>query len=115
MVRDGNHAGRGVGFDLVAQSEIGAWVAGADGGELVAEGGEGLGAPGAVSGSSRMSSSAESCGSYGSPRVHAELRLGKGMQVNRKRVEGLIREEGLPGICSLPSGNPPNSKTSDRV
>jgi putative transposase len=30
---------------------------------------------------------AESRGSYGSPRVHAGLRLGKSIQVNRKRVE----------------------------
>ena len=45
-----------MGFDLVAQDEVGAGVAGADGGELVAEGGQGLGARGALSGSSRMSS-----------------------------------------------------------
>jgi putative transposase len=41
---------------------------------------------------------AESRGSYGSPRVHAELRLGRGMAVNRKRVERLMREAGLQGI-----------------
>ena len=41
---------------------------------------------------------AGSRGSYGSPRVHAELRLGEGMQVNRKRVERLMRGAGLQGI-----------------
>jgi putative transposase len=41
---------------------------------------------------------AESRGSYGSPRVHAELRLGLGLEVNRKRVERLMREAGLQGI-----------------
>jgi putative transposase len=41
---------------------------------------------------------AESRGSYGSPRVHAELRLGKGIEVNRKRVEELMRDAGLQGI-----------------
>ena len=35
-----------MGFDIVAEDEIGAGVAGAGGGELVAEGGSGLGAPG---------------------------------------------------------------------
>lgn len=41
---------------------------------------------------------AESRGSYGSPRVHAELRLGLGEQVNRKRVERLMRTAGIQGI-----------------
>lgn len=41
---------------------------------------------------------AGSRGSYGSPRVHAELRLGLGMEVNRKRVERLMRDAGLQGI-----------------
>ncbi|WP_240778162.1 IS3 family transposase [Nonomuraea basaltis] len=41
---------------------------------------------------------AESRGSYGSPRVHAELRLGLGETVNRKRVERLMRAAGLQGI-----------------
>ena len=34
---------------------------------------------------------AESRGSYGSPRVAAELRLGLGMDVNRKRAGRLMR------------------------
>lgn len=38
---------------------------------------------------------AESRGSYGSPRVHAELTLGLGERVNRKRVERLMRQAGL--------------------
>jgi hypothetical protein len=33
------------GFDLVSEDEAGAGIAGASGGELVAEGGQGLGAP----------------------------------------------------------------------
>ena len=39
----------------------------------------------------------ESRGSYGSPRVHAELTLGLGLAVNRKRVERLMRQAGLQG------------------
>ncbi|SEG49180.1 putative transposase [Thermomonospora echinospora] len=40
----------------------------------------------------------ESRGSYGAPRVHAELRLGLGEHVNRKRVERLMRIAGLQGL-----------------
>jgi putative transposase len=41
---------------------------------------------------------AGSRGSYGSPRVHAELTLGLGERVNRKRVERLMRQDGLQGV-----------------
>jgi putative transposase len=37
-------------------------------------------------------------GSYGSPRVHAELRLGQDLRCGRKRVERLMRQAGLAGI-----------------
>ena len=36
--------------------------------------------------------------SYGSPRVHDELRLGEGWQVGRKRIERLMRINGIVGI-----------------
>jgi putative transposase len=36
--------------------------------------------------------------SYGSPRVWAELRLGEGIHVGRKRVERLMRRAGIAGI-----------------
>ena len=36
--------------------------------------------------------------SYGSPRVHAELRLGEGVRCSRKRVERLMRQAGIVGI-----------------
>lgn len=39
-------------------------------------------------------------GTYGSPRVHEELRA-EGLKVSRKRVEHLMREEGL---CARPRG-----------
>ena len=37
-------------------------------------------------------------GSYGAPRVHAELRLGMGLPIARKRVARLMRQAGLCGI-----------------
>ena len=36
--------------------------------------------------------------SYGSPRVHAELRLGQNTCCSRKRVERLMKEAGISGI-----------------
>ena len=36
--------------------------------------------------------------SYGSPRVHAELRLGEGISCSRKRVERLMAQTGIAGI-----------------
>ena len=41
---------------------------------------------------------ADSRGSYGSPRVTAELRLGVGVEVNRKRVARLMRQARIQGI-----------------
>ena len=40
----------------------------------------------------------QSHGTYGAPRVTAELRLGLGRQLNHKRVERLMREHGLQGV-----------------
>jgi transposase InsO family protein len=41
---------------------------------------------------------ARSRGTYGAPRVHAELRLGLDVHVSRKRVARLLREHGLQGV-----------------
>jgi putative transposase len=41
---------------------------------------------------------ARSRGTYGAPRVHAELRLGLDIWVGRKRVARLMREHGLQGV-----------------
>jgi len=40
----------------------------------------------------------DSHGTYGWPRVHAELTLGLGWTVNRKRVARLMRQAGLQGL-----------------
>lgn len=43
---------------------------------------------------------AESDQSYGSPRVHAELRLGRGVHVGEKRIARLMRQAGLVSVRS---------------
>ncbi len=40
----------------------------------------------------------QSRGTYGAPRVHAELRLGVGMRIGRKRVARLMRQAGIEGV-----------------
>ena len=40
----------------------------------------------------------QSRGTYGSPRVHAELRLGANIRIGRKRVERLMRQAGIEGV-----------------
>jgi len=40
----------------------------------------------------------QSRGTYGSPRVHAELVLGEGIHVGKKRVERLMRQVGIEGV-----------------
>lgn len=43
-------------------------------------------------------------GVYGARRVHAELRLGEGIHVSRKRVERLMRQAGISGLVTRRRG-----------
>jgi len=59
-------------------------------------------------------------GAYGSPRVHAELRLDQDLACSRKRVERLMRQAGAVGIhrrrnpgCTQP--DPDAEPAEDRV
>lgn len=36
---------------------------------------------------------------YGAPRIHAELRLGRGRHLGRKRIARLMRVAGIQGVC----------------
>lgn len=49
-------------------------------------------------------------GVYGSRRVRAELRLGQGIEISRKRVRGLMRQAGISGLVKVKRG-----KTTIRV
>ena len=49
---------------------------------------------------------ADSRGCYGAPRVHAELREEHGLRCGRKRVERLMRQAHLQGVCRGQRGRP---------
>ena len=57
---------------------------------------------------------ADSRKSYGWPRVHAELTLGLGVTVNRKRVARIMRQAGIQGLYRRKHRrNPVNTATED--
>lgn len=59
-------------------------------------------------------------GTYGAPRIWADLRLGLGIRVGRKRVERLMRHSGLQGVTRRRRGgttrrNPDATPSDDLV
>lgn len=59
-------------------------------------------------------------GTYGAPRIQAELRLGHGIRCSRKRVARLMREAGLQGVSrrrrkGLTRRNPKRPSFPDQV
>lgn len=50
--------------------------------------------------------------SYGSPRVHAELRLGQSIRCSKKRVERLMAQAGVAGIYRRPGATAAPSVTA---
>ena len=62
----------------------------------------------------------ESRGTYGAPRVHAELTLGMGLRCSKRRVARLMRRLGLQGVhrrrlCGITRRNPKGTSAPDLV
>lgn len=55
----------------------------------------------------------QSRGTYGWPRVHAELVLGLSVQVNHKRVARLMREAGVQGLYRRPTRRGPGGPATE--
>ncbi|WP_409497191.1 transposase [Amycolatopsis sp. cmx-11-12] len=54
-------------------------------------------------------------GTYGAPRVHAELRLAMGIMVSRKTVAKLMRAAGPAGIPRRRTRKNPKSRSAVRI